>query len=225
VWVLDLGSENATWSRWKVSGRSLKKIEYRGQLYLSIVTPSGLYIFDEQKSTDDSLVNEAGGYVPYSLPIRWFMETNTQGANRAHDAWSHLQQANLVVGNFEGQMRYGIRGKDRFGQPVTVVKRLESKHAPDPTNTQTWDLEDYLLIKKDLKEWFFFAESLEIDSVLQPSSGQLTLVQYRYAPISVNDGYEYGSVETFEYGAEFALGADATTTNGVPQPFIDTGRP
>jgi hypothetical protein len=50
-------------------------------------------------------------------------------------------------------------------------------------------------------------------------------VQYRYAPVSVNVGYEFGSIETFEYGRA-ALAADSRTTdNGVPMPFVDTRRP
>jgi hypothetical protein len=49
-------------------------------------------------------------------------------------------------------------------------------------------------------------------------------VQYRYAPVSVNVGYEYGSVETFEYGRDVALAA-SNTANGIPVPALDARRP
>ena len=52
--------------------------------------------------------------------------------------------------------------------------------------------------------------------------GQISSVQYRYTPATVNVGYEYGSVETFEYGAS-ALAA-ATTDSGTPKPYVDMSR-
>jgi hypothetical protein len=59
-----------------------------------------------------------------------------------------------------------------------------------------------------------------------PSYGQINLVQYRYTPISVNPGYEYGSIETFEYGRASSLAANVTTDypNGIPAPVVDYQR-
>ena len=57
------------------------------------------------------------------------------------------------------------------------------------------------------------------------STGQIDFVQYRYTPVSVNVGYEYGEVETFEYGRSQVQATDRTTFNGVPTPMADTARP
>ena len=65
-----------------------------------------------------------------------------------------------------------------------------------------------------LKEWFFYCGNVEG----KPGSGHINLVQYRYTPVSVNVGYEYGSVETFEYGRNVAQGADGYSQSGVPRP-------
>jgi hypothetical protein len=157
--------------------------------------------------------------------IPWRLETNTQGANRAHDAWAHLQQANVVLGNFLGTLHYGVRGRDRHGKTITRVKVVRDSGASSADGT-LWDLEDFLTVQRDLKEWFFFAGSETTDAgETLASSGQINLVQYRYTPVSVNDGYEYGSVETFEYSRAGNAAADRTTDNGIPMPFIDTGRP
>ena len=80
--------------------------------------PEGIFIFDEFKLTDD--VATQNGTLQRGIP--WKLETNTQGANRAHDAWAHLQQANVTIGNFRGSMKYGIRGRDSKGFPVEVSK-------------------------------------------------------------------------------------------------------
>ena len=85
---------------------------------------------------------------------------------------------------------------------------------PDP-----FDNEDFLEVRADLKEWFFFAESLPDTA----SYGAINFVQYRFTPVSVNVGYSYGSVETFEYGRAEA-GAPTNTNNGVPQPYLDQRR-
>ena len=36
-------------------------------------------------------------------------------------------------------------------------------------------------------------------------------------------GYDWGQVETFEYGTA-AAGGETITDNGVPQPYLDTSR-
>lgn len=217
VWVFDGAQKAGSWSRWLTPGISLRKIEVGGRVVMSLIHPSGIYYFDELTSTDDFV---SGDGTVLSQPIPWMFETNTQGANRAHDAWCHLQQLDAVFGFFTGALEFGVKGWDVHGQPIEKVKLVL---AEDGSGTRAWDVEDFLLVERDMKEWFFFARSATISGATQPSSGQVSLVQYRYAPISVNVGYEYGSVETFEYGR--AGNANATTDNGVPTPFVDTRRP
>lgn len=224
IWVLDISKEaSGAWSRFLIQAHSLRKIEQGGRPYMSVVRPDGVYYLDPLYDRDD--VVDPDTLEVSSEFISWSLETNTQGANRAHDAWCHLQQANLVVGNFLGTMRYGIRGHDVNGKPVEISKLLRDA-GTDTLGEETWDLEDYLPIQRQLKEWFFFAESATDDlGAVERSTGQLCLVQYRYTPISVNVGYEWGSVETFEYGRAGNTESDRTTVNGVPMPYLDTGRP
>lgn len=222
IWVYDAGSEAGVWSRWLVQASSLRKIERNGRIYMSVVHPTGIYYFDPEYGLDD-WVGFSGGIIA-TRPIPWKLETNTQGANRAHDAWAHLQQLTINVGNFQGTMRYGVRGFDLHGKPIHKEKLLRDLEAPDLS--LPWDLEDHLKVQRDMKEWFFFASSVEDEGQTLQSSGQISLVQYRYTPISVNVGYEYGSVETFEYSRFAARPTDpGFTTNGTPQPMIDTRRP
>jgi hypothetical protein len=68
-------------------------------------------------------------------------------------------------------------------------------------------------------------EEVVIAAEVRDSAGQISLVQYRYAPSTVNTGYEYGSVETFEYGRSSNAADARTTDSGVPMPYIDTRRP
>jgi hypothetical protein len=74
-----------------------------------------------------------------------------------------------------------------------------------------------LLVRRDLKEWYFSAGSVDG----KPSSGSITFVQYRFTPTTVNVGYEYGSVETFEYGRDTLDGATSYSTGGIPTPVQD----
>lgn len=216
VWVFDAAAKTGTWSRFLIQGHALRKIEFGGQIYMSVIRPDGVYILDPSYGMDD--VVEEGTKFVTSQPIPWKFEFNTQGANRAHDAWCHLQQAQINLGFFQGRMRYGLRGVDLNGRVVEMSKVVKDEAPPDRL---AFDIEDQLLIRRDLKEWFFFAESLPDE----PSYGQVSLVQYRYAPISVNVGYEFGSIETFEYGRDVALAASSTTDNGIPLPYLDSRRP
>jgi hypothetical protein len=218
VWVLDIQAKTPTWSRWLVQGCAMRTINVDGRVYVCVVKPDGFYAFDEDSATDEYV---SGGAIA-TRAIPWLLETNTQGANRAHDAWCRLVQLNIVVGFFQGQMKYGVKGLDRNGQVVDKYKIIRDTAAP---GTEAWDLEDFLQIQRDMKEWFFYAESVETGGVVEESAGQLSLVQYRYTPISVNVGYAYGSVETFEYGLSGNAPADRTTDNGVPMPYVDTRRP
>jgi hypothetical protein len=107
-----------------------------------------------------------------------------------------------------------------------TIEKITRDNGDVPDDGTMFDLEDKLLIRHDMSEWFFFASSVEEEGVVLPSSGQINLVQYRYTPTTVNVGYEQGSVETFEYGRDATGTApDSNTVNGVPKPFIDTGRP
>jgi hypothetical protein len=215
IWVLDAQTKGGgTWSRWKLQAHSLRKIEFGGRIYMSVIRPDGIFYLDPSYGLDDVVADD--GTVT-TAPIAWMFETNTQGANRAHDAWGHVQQVVLTLGNFSGTMRYGIRSHDIHGQDVLLEKQVTDTA---PSDELTWDLEDMLSVRRDLREWYFFASS--VDGL--PSSGQVNQVQYRYTPVTVNAGYEFGSVETFEYGAAVA-GTETTTSNGIPVPMIDTRRP
>ncbi len=92
------------------------------------------------------------------------------------------------------------------------------------TRPPQFDVNDFLLIRRDLVEWYFWAESVTEAGAVLPSYGKINYLQYRYTPVSVNVGGEFGSVESFEYGRS-SLGAVTNTNNGIPLSYIDTGRP
>ena len=231
IWVFDGGASSdkggGSWSRWLIQAHSLRKIEQGGMIRMSVVRPAGVFYFDDLYGMDD-VVGEDLHIGNQAIP--WKMETNTQGANRAHDAYAHLQQCNVVLGNFTGSMCFGVKGWNVHGKPVDVYKHITEL---EPLEDLQSDLEAFLLVRQDMKEWFFYANSETIDedpeAAVLPSYGEINLVQYRYSPVSVNVGYEYGSIETFEYGRAERLGAlglpDELTTNGVPRPYVDTRRP
>lgn len=180
---------------------------------MAVIVPDTIYVLDEYETMD--VVNVSGVDTERAIP--WMLETNTQGANRAHDAAAYLQQVNVTFGNPRGAFEYGVRGADIHGRQLENVKRFVS---PDDSALEErympFDISDFFLIGSTIIEWRFFARS--IPDVR--SAGQINLVQYRYTPQSVNSGYALGSVETFEY----SRGSD-TTFNGVPNPLIDTSRP
>ncbi len=226
LWILDGGSEGGgSWSRWLVQGQSLRKIEVAGREVLSLVRPDGIFWFDEHRAFDDIVDRSGFSSVVQQKSIPWRIETNTQGANRAHDAWAHLHQVQITVGNLVGTLEFGIRGKDRHGQLVDKKKVI---HQPTPWNSATgdpFDINEPLLVQRDMMEWHTYAGSRVTDGEVENCSGQINLVQYRYTPVSVNVGAEYGSVETFEYGRDAAALSPSQSVNGVPQPFADTSRP
>ena len=219
IWVCDTATEGS-WSRWLTQGQALRKIEVGGYLYMALVRPEGFYIFDPLRSVDEA-PKSGGGTQRSSIP--WRLETNSQGANASHDAWANLQQLQVTFGSFVGSMEYGVRGWNVHGRPVETKKQynqlnyvnLEARPLP-------FDSEDYLLVRENMKEWSFFAQSIKEGSVVKPSYGQLSIVQYRFTQASVNVGYEYGSVETFEYARAKSNWGSRTTDNGVPIPVIDT---
>ena len=65
-------------------------------------------------------------------------------------------------------------------------------------------------------------DGVNVVAIPRFGGGQVDAVQYRYTPATVNVGYEYGSVETFEYGVSAEAGA--TTDSGTPQPYVDLSR-
>ena len=217
IWVYDVAAENGHWARFLVQGSALKPITIGAQSYMSVSCPDGVYYFDESYLKDD--YTDYQGLVR-QRPIPWMFETNTQGANRAHDAWAHLQQVGVVLGNFRGSLKYGVRGWSLNGKRVDISKIATDKDEPPPPE-QKWDIEDVLLIRRDMKEWYFYASSLEG----VPGTGQIGVVQYRYTPVSVNVGYEFGSIETFEYGADAGSNGTAYSRNGIPQTYLDYARP
>ena len=74
------------------------------------------------------------------------------------------------------------------------------------------------------KEYYYVPDVGGGDTTLR-SFGQLNLVVYRYTPISVNVGYEYGSVESHEYRRATVNWGQRTTDAGVPRPANDPRRP
>lgn len=101
----------------------------------------------------------SGPYEVHSRPIPWKFETNTQGANRAHDAWCHLQQVQVTLGSFLGSVRYGIRGLDINGKQVDVSKVFtDNRHLFDVG--YEWSIHDRLRVGRDMMEWVFYAETL-----------------------------------------------------------------
>src|SRR5690606_27331470 len=75
VWVLVVGAENPTWSRWLVQGIALRKLQIGDKLYMSIVRPDAIFIFDELAYADEY----AQGAATLRRSIPWKIETNTLG--------------------------------------------------------------------------------------------------------------------------------------------------
>ena len=216
IWVLDIASEQGHWSRLLVQGCTLRPFSVGVEEYMGVTRPEGLYYLDPSHREDDYV--EAGEVL--QRPIPWRLETNTQGANRAHDAWAHLQQVSVLFGDFSGTAKYGIRGRDIHGYDQDISKVFTDDHDL-PEDSMPWDVLDHLLIRRDMMEWFFYAESVDGES----GYGQVGFVQYRYTPVSVNVGYEYGSIETFDYGSNVEIGPNGYAENGIPVPAQNFSRP
>ena len=226
IWVYDGAKDTGTWSRWLVQGIALSKLEVAGRLHVGLARPEGLFVFDENKLTDDA--SSPSGTVQRAIP--WLMETNVQGANRAHDMWARIQQVNVTLGNYRGSIEYGIRTKDRQGHPVELTKvahhPIDADFSVDKiAREMPFDLGDKLLIERDLMEWYFFARSHTKEGVVQPSYGQVNFVQYMLTPLSVNVGFAEGSLQSFEYGRDAARASSSYTSNGVTVPVADQTRP
>lgn len=218
IWVFDAMATTGTWSRWLIQASSLRRIENSGKLYMSVIRPDGIYYLDPFYDKDDFVYPEDRAVDAAWIP--WKLETNTQGANRSHDAWCHLQQISLSLGNFAGRIRWGIRTKDVHGKNLDE-HIITGDDNPATADGLPYDITAQLRVGRDVMEWFLYAESVPDTR----SFGQIDFVQYRYTPVSVNVGYEYGSTETFEYGRSLVQATDRNTDFGVPQPFADTARP
>ena len=226
IWVYDVGagSEAGTWSRYTIQAVGLRNFYLGGRLRLCVIRPEGILALDDQHWMDQSSPKDTP-FGTVERPISWLMLSNTQGANRAHDAWCNLQQIGISMGNFSGTMQYGIHSWSVNGKPVREIKTLRQPEFFDwaAERKKPFDLEDYLQVKQTVKEWSFYASSTyDEDGKLLPSFGQISLVQYRYTPASVNIGYENGSIETFEYGAADNGWSARSSNNGIPVPTLDT---
>jgi hypothetical protein len=216
IWVLDIGAENGNWSRFLIQAAALRPFDVGGRTYMGVTRPEGLYYLDPEYRRDDYVTDILE---VYSRPIPWKFRTNTQGANRAHDAWAHVQQVQITLGSWQGKMRYGIQGLDLNGKMVDVSKIFADERRIFDAGYE-WSIHDRMQVRRDLMEWEFYAESLEGED----GTGLLSVVQYRYTPVSVNVGTEFGSVETFEYGANVADGPNEYAANGTPLTYTDMRR-
>ena len=238
VWVLDTGVETPTWSRWLVQGIALKKLQIGDKLYMAIVRPDAIFIFDELAYADEY----AQGATTLRRNIPWRIETNTLGANRAHDAWAHVRRAEVHVGDWIGSFKWGVKGYNVHGKPVHIEKTshanqdmtgIDLDNGVITTDIDLGDSTDSLQIREDMMEWSFFAESLyrpepgDIVDKTWITYGQIDFVQFMLAQISVNVGYAAGEIETFEYQRNAYRGqynGESVTRNGVPLP-MNTRRP
>ncbi len=222
IWVLDAANASdggGAWSRFLIPAYELKRIELSGRIYLAVIRPESIYFMDELSWLDE---HEDG-----TTAIPWFMQTNTQGANRQHDQDSRLQQVVPTFGNFYGTCRYGISAWTIDGKALDLNKVYRQPVVVDfSENPLAWDALDPLMVRDGLMEFYFNAGSVtDENGVVLPSYGQISKVQYRMMPLSTNIGYERGSTETYEYKNADAIWQRRTAINGVPIPEIDPRRP
>lgn len=189
---------------------------------MAVVRPDAIFVLDELRTMDE--YSETGATRTRAIP--WKIETNTQGSNRAHDQYARLEQVNITMGNFLGQMRYGIRGHDLHGKPQEISKITKDMRPEDLLSRPLpWDVEDMLRVGKDLREWRLFAESVEHEGEKQVSYGRINLVQYRYVTLSVNVGGAHGSIGTDQYARASSQQHPVTNyPNGVAAPYVDFSR-
>lgn len=222
IWVMDGANASeggGSWSRFLIPAYELKRIEINGRIYMGVVRPDSVFYLDDLAWMDE---HETG-----DTAIPWFLQTNTQGVNRAHDQDSRVQQVSPLFGNFFGICRYGISAWNVDGKPVDLNKVYRQPVEVDfSENPLPWDHEDSLLVRQGLQEFYFNAGSVvDENGAVLPSYGQISSVQYRMTPLSTNIGYERGSVETAEYKNAGADWQYRTAINGIPIPEIDPRRP
>jgi len=239
IWVFDVGTDKPTWSRWKIQGISLHKLQIGNKLYMALVRPDAIFIFDEMAFADEY----ASGASTLRKAIPWKIETNTLGANRTHDAWAHVHQAQVHVGDWLGGFEWGIRAYDVNKQYVEKKKISHANQNMTGIGVTTGivtgsvdlgDSFDQLMIGRELVEWTFFAQSTPSVAPVKLGDpapwyffGQIDFVQFLSMPASMNVGYEQGSIETFEYQRNALNGVNngtELTRNGIAMP-LDTRRP
>ena len=220
IWILDTLPEGGCWTRWKIQAAALHKLELAGKVYMGVIRPENIYVFDNLHTQDHTFDGDGN---TVEVPVTWYFETNTQGANRAHDVWAMVQQVQVMLGNFQGTIKYGIKGWDVNGKAVTLSKIFTDDRILDLTQRPLpWDIEDFLLVRKNMREWRFFAESVPGHL----SYGTVDMVQYRYTTSTANVGFELGSIETFEYARGLVEGNSPNNAwNGIPLPVVDQRHP
>jgi hypothetical protein len=224
IWVLDPSSDSPVWSRWLVQGIALKKLQIGDKLFMAVVKPDAIFILDEYEYDDEY----ANGAATLQKNIPWKLETNTLGANKAHDVAGLVKQANIHVGNFIGSLEWGIRGYDVNGHKFDIHKRThQTQDGGIPTN-DLGDMMDFLRVERNAIEWTFYANSINGPlpaggaAVTWPFYGQIDFVQFMLLQLSANIGSERGSIETFEYQRNAYRGVETgtlITRNGVPEPM------
>jgi hypothetical protein len=239
IWVMDTGVDTPTWSRWLIQGIALKKLQIGDKLYMAVVKPDAIFILDELAYQDEY----ASGATTQRKNIPWKIETNTLGANRAHDAWANVYQAQIHAGDWIGTFEWGVKGFDIHNRFVHKYKR--SKSPQDNTGVtmgngvlapgqDLGDSNDYLEIKRDMMEWTFYAQSINAPDPVAGgaaidwmSYGQIDFVQFMLMQESTNVNTELGSIQTFEYQRNARQGpnsGESITRNGIPMP-LNTRRP
>jgi hypothetical protein len=228
IWVLDVGTDKPTWSRWLIQGISLHKLQIGDKLYMAVVRPDAIFILDEKMYADEYAV----GADTQIRNIEWSMETNTLGANKQHDAFALVYKMTAHVGDFLGSFKWGIKGYDVHGNEVKIEKTTHNKqdmtgvvlsNGRVASNVDLGDTQDELAVERDMMEWTFYASSVE-NKIFY---GQLDFVQFMLTQLSTNIGYENGQITTFEYQRNLVDGpynGTAISRNGVTMP-MDTARP
>ena len=223
--MLRPSKEGSSWSRWTVQGISLRRVEYKDQLYLGMLTDRGLMIFDPSSFVDDARL--LGGTLT-TAPISWSFETNILGANSRRDMAVNLRKATLHLGDWYGTMEWGIRGMDLYGRVLERKKLYQTiQDTPYITDERIddgddlGDTKDELQTDASLIEWTLFANS----SPGKTSYGQIDMARFMFSPLSTNVGYNLGDIDTVEYSRNVMRGNDGYTQNGIPVPRQDTRRP
>lgn len=232
IWVMAPGKEGAVWSRWKVQGIALRKLELGDYLYMSVVTPSAIFLLDPLTYMDEFPTAE-GSTETRAIPWRW--ETNTLGANTRRDTEVMVRKADLHLGDWFGTMKWGVRTWDAHGRAMDLNKVFQDvqegitlplpNHQIDPLY-DLGDTSDHLQLRLPMTEWTVYAESrVDKDGNILPSHGQVNMARFQFTQRSVNSGYQDGVIQSFEYGRNVASGNDSYSQNGIPRPNQDTRRP
>ena len=198
VWACDTLNDGV-WVRWHLTALSFHLVRVYGRLYMGVVHPRGLYILDPEAARDAIDSGSTSGAPATNVEIPWEVRTNLMGASKSHDAWAHVRQAEVSLGRFKGMVEWGLDGVDVYGRPfhaekLTIAPNVSREPIPA-------DMTDYLHVGHIAREWTFFARGKSGQAGFE---GELNRVMFRMTSASVNVGYQYGSVESFEYGRHVA---------------------